>query len=791
LRVTLTAAEVAGAGTLELRVQNPAPGGGASNAATLEMRAPVPVIASLAAAQALVGTPSFALRVNGTGFASNAEVRFNGAARPTRLVSATQLEATLNVGDLQAAGSFEITVANPAPGGGVSNAVAFVVANPGPVIASLSPGAVATGSPGATVTVAGTGFVPQSQVLTGAAPRQTAYVSATELKVTLTAAEVAAAGPLELRVQNPAPGGGLSNGAVLELRAPVPAITSLDPAHTLDGQGTLELVVNGTGFAANSEVRIGGSARPTRATGTTRLEATLNMGDLQAAGSFPITVTTPGPGGGTSNAVVFEVRAPAPTLTSLGVTQTLVGQSSLALKVNGTGFRASSEVRVNGAARPTTLLNATQLEATLGAGDLQTAGTLEITVVTPGPGGGTSAAAQLLVMNPAPKIDLLPSRGAHAGGPGFTLTVHGSGFVAGTVVRWNGSDRPTTLISDSRVSASITSGDVASPGAAQVTVHTPAPGGGTSAAATMQVRAVPAFVVTSTREVPVSTRDLVWSAATGRLYGSVPGAYPTYGNNVVAVDPTTGDITGSVFVGSEPWAMDISDDGQVLYVALHGFDGTNSVRRVELTPLAAGLEFPVDLDARDIAVMPGRPGTVAVAEFSDGSGAASRVCLYDDGVRRPLCATGTFGINDIEFGEDGSVLYGAVNEGFGREFTTIRVLPNGLQTVRASRLSFSFFMRYAAGRLYFSEGAVIDGGEHVRVGAFTGAGLVEPDPTLGRLFSVNHDNALTVYDMNTLSALGRVHLGSFGFNLLRWGSDGLAYSGGGGLNIIRTPLAAP
>jgi concanavalin A-like lectin/glucanase superfamily protein len=74
-----------------------------------------------------------------------------------------------------------------------------------------------------------------------------------------------------------------------------------------------------------------------------------------------------------------------------------------------------------------------------------------------------------------------------AGSPPFTLTVTGSGFVGASVVLWNGSDRPTTVVSSTRLQAAISASDVALPGTASVTVFTPAPGGGASLARTFTV----------------------------------------------------------------------------------------------------------------------------------------------------------------------------------------------------------------------------------------------------------------------------------------------------------------
>ncbi len=67
-----------------------------------------------------------------------------------------------------------------------------------------------------------------------------------------------------------------------------------------------------------------------------------------------------------------------------------------------------------------------------------------------------------------------------AGNGNFQLTVEGSGFVPGAVVRWNGADRTTIFQSDSVLIADIPASDVAAAGTVAVTVFNPPQGGGTS-----------------------------------------------------------------------------------------------------------------------------------------------------------------------------------------------------------------------------------------------------------------------------------------------------------------------
>jgi hypothetical protein len=165
--------------------------------------------------------------------------------------------------------------------------------------------------------------------------------------------------------------------------------------------------------------------------------------------------------------------------------------------VTGSGFVSASTVRWNGSSRTTTFVSATQLTAAIPASDLAAAGTAQVTVFTPAPGGGTSSARSFTVTagNPVPVLSTLAPSSAPRNGPAFTLTVTGSGFVPGSVVQWNGSSRTTTFISATQLTATILAADIASipgtipPPTAQVTVFTPAPGGGTSSALSFTITA--------------------------------------------------------------------------------------------------------------------------------------------------------------------------------------------------------------------------------------------------------------------------------------------------------------
>ena len=96
---------------------------------------------------------------------------------------------------------------------------------------------------------------------------------------------------------------------------PQPSITTLSPASIPVGTATLTLTINGTGFINSSTVSFNGSQRTTTFVNSGQLTITLSVSDLTVAGTFPVTVTNPSPGGGTSNTVNFAVTAATGTVT--------------------------------------------------------------------------------------------------------------------------------------------------------------------------------------------------------------------------------------------------------------------------------------------------------------------------------------------------------------------------------------------------------------------------------------------------------------------------------------------
>jgi len=75
-----------------------------------------------------------------------------------------------------------------------------------------------------------------------------------------------------------------------------------------------------------------------------------------------------------------------------------------------------------------------------------------------------------------PVLSLMTPSRNRAGAADFTVTVFGANFANNAVVRWNGSDRATSFVSSNRLTATITTADVAGTGSASVTVFNPTAG---------------------------------------------------------------------------------------------------------------------------------------------------------------------------------------------------------------------------------------------------------------------------------------------------------------------------
>ncbi|MGH9846212.1 MAG: hypothetical protein ACREEM_46515 [Blastocatellia bacterium] len=104
----------------------------------------------------------------------------------------------------------------------------------------------------------------------------------------------------------------------------------------------------------------------------------------------------------------------------------------------------------------------------------------------------------ILQSGATPRITALSRESAIIGDAAFTLAVTGANFINGSKARWNGSERTTSFINSTQLTAEITLADLATAGTFNIDVFNPPPGAGPS-------NALP-FTVTQDIEGDVSPR---------------------------------------------------------------------------------------------------------------------------------------------------------------------------------------------------------------------------------------------------------------------------------------------
>jgi len=131
LVTTLSASDLATAGTISISVVNPDPTVGPSNqfpfTVTQATSNPQPTLVSASDASVPQGWPGFPLTVYGTGFVAGSVVQWGGLDRQTTAVSSTELQAAIPASDLTSPGTVQVSVTNPSPGGGTTSTLPIQV----------------------------------------------------------------------------------------------------------------------------------------------------------------------------------------------------------------------------------------------------------------------------------------------------------------------------------------------------------------------------------------------------------------------------------------------------------------------------------------------------------------------------------------------------------------------------------------------------------------------------------------------------------------------------------------
>lgn len=301
--------------------------------------------------------------------------------------------------------------------------------------------------------------------------------------------------------------------------------------------------------------------------------------------------------------------------------------------------------------------------------------------------------------------------------------------------------------------------------------------------------------VAATRVLPLATNDIVYDSVSRKLYASISGTP----GRIQPIDPENLSFEIPILVGNDPNRLALSDDGQYLYV---GLDGDAAIQRIHIPTRMAEPIFPLPMEgvnpgcgrltAEDIAVVPGRPSSVAVSRYQSGCISSIGVTILDDGVPRPLSTSLVDRTSRLEFSDSPSILYGFDSHTSNYAIRTMSVTPQGLTVVDVASRVFSIGsneIKFGSGKLFEQFGRVYDPISKTIIGSLAPFGsivAVFPDPALGKAFSVAMPELGTLLiqsnDIHTLQVIGSARIEGFyspadgpGPSLIRWGSDGLAF----------------
>ena len=164
-------------------------------------------------------------------------------------------------------------------------------------------------------------------------------------------------------------------------------------------------------------------------------------------------------------------------------------------------------------------------------------------------------------------VTALSPDSATAGGPAFTLTVNGTGFLNGATARWNGSPLTTTFVSTAQLQAAVPATLITTAGAASLTVVNPGNSQPSNTATfTINAFAVNNPMIQATTQA-CSVRGTVSGVSPASAFAVVVYAYANqYYVQSCDTDPP------SAIAGSGSWGPIDSHNGTIYAVLVrHGY----------------------------------------------------------------------------------------------------------------------------------------------------------------------------------------------------------------------------
>jgi Beta-propeller repeat/Protein of unknown function (DUF1573) len=415
-----------------------------------------------------------------------------------------------------------------------------------------------------------------------------------------------------------------------------------------------------------------------------------------------------------------------------------------------------------------------------------------------------------------PVIAALNSPTAQINNGPVTVQVLGANFYPASVIQVNGVSQPTTYSSEGEVQATLSSSVVGSIGEVSVTVMNPSPGGGTSVA----------IPLTLYQGLSIGAAFLASVPGSQMIYASIPSSAATNPNTVIPINPATGALGKPIPVGNNPDLLAASSDGSYLFVVA---EQDQTVQRINLSTQAVDQTFPFPtsnttccgtVSGNDLQGVPGSPQEVVLA-LTDYS--VDEMALYNNTglvnyVPNPTPSPDNVNFSSLAFAGNPLTIYTLpFTNAQTPFFNVIAITSVGLQFTPYIGANFGGNTTTGAQvvsdgtLLYTVSGQIWNPATQTEVGTFpvtldnaTSYPNLQDllmDLTSGQLFTIGDQPYEIDSDALTLSAYGQVSHklnGALAFpsvsavlpqSLVRWGTNGFAFTAGGIVYLLNSSLA--
>ena len=264
-----------------------------------------------------------------------------------------------------------------------------------------------------------------------------------------------------------------------------PLLTKLSPNTAVAGSPTLQMTLSGQRFDSAAIVEWNATTLQIVSFSPDQIIVSVPAALLVAAGSASVRVVNPLAAGGASNSLSFTITsAAAPVLRALTPASVTAGSLAFTLTLLGSGFAPGATVGWGGTSLTPATIAPGQITLQVPAALVASVGSAAVTVVNPLAAGGASNALTFTITkpgdNPVPTIISIAPSLAQVGSGALTLTISGSGFVAGATVQFGGTTLVPSLTSSGQIVVTIPAELLAAVGTFDVTVSNPDPGGSLS-----------------------------------------------------------------------------------------------------------------------------------------------------------------------------------------------------------------------------------------------------------------------------------------------------------------------